>query len=169
MYNPAEEVVQIVDSDNRETGTALRKVMRAQGLIHRATYVLVFNGRGELFVQKRTATKDVYPGFYDIAAGGVVLAGESYRESAERELAEELGISGIELTYHFEFYHEDKGKNRVWGSVWSCVYDGDMILQKEEVESGFFALPPDILSMSQHKDFTPDGILVLKKFLSLCL
>lgn len=166
MYNPAEEIVQIVDIDNRETGATPRKVMREKGLIHRAAYVLVFNSRGELFVQKRTATKDIYPGFLDIAAGGVVLAGESYRESAKRELAEELGISGVELKYHFDFYHEDKGKNRVWGSVWSCVYDKEMILQQEEVENGFFALPSDILTMSQHKNFTPDGITVLKKFLS---
>ena len=164
MYNPAEEMVQIVDENNNETDAVPRRVMREKCLIHRATYVLVFNSRGELFVQKRTITKDVYPGFYDIAAGGVVLAGESYMQSAQRELSEELGISGVELTHHFKFFYEDRGRNRVWGSVYSCVYDGDMVLQKEEVESGFFASPDHIIAMSEDRDFTPDGIEVLKRF-----
>ncbi len=164
MYNPAEEMVQVVDENNNETDAVPRRVMREKCLIHRATYVLVFNSRGELFVQKRTAIKDIYPGFYDIAAGGVVLAGETYRRSAERELSEELGISGVELTHHFDFFYEDKSRNRVWGSVWSCVYDGDMVFQEEEVESGFFAFPADILAMSETSDFTPDGIEVLKRF-----
>jgi 8-oxo-dGTP pyrophosphatase MutT (NUDIX family) len=165
MYNPAEEMVQVVDENNRETGAVPRRVMREKCLIHRATYVLVFNSNGELFVQKRTPTKDVYPGFYDIAAGGVVLAGESYRESAERELEEELGISGMELTHHFDLFYEDRGRNRVWGSVWSCVYDGEMVLQREEVESGFFAAPDKVLAMAEKEDFTPDGIQVLRKFM----
>ena len=47
-------------------------------LPHRSTYVLVFNSQGDLYVQKRTLTKDVFPGYFDVAAGGVVLAGETY-------------------------------------------------------------------------------------------
>ena len=94
----AGEMVAIVDEHNRVTGQARRAVMRAGHLIHRACYILVFNGRGELFVQKRTPNKDIYPGYYEVAAGGVVLAGESYEESAVRELAEELGISAPPLS-----------------------------------------------------------------------
>ena len=79
MYNPRNEIVQIVDENNTEIAAVSRWLMREQQLIHRASYILVFNRAGELFVQKRTMTKDVYPGYYDIAAGGVVLAGESGR------------------------------------------------------------------------------------------
>ena len=160
------ETVLIVDADNNEIGSAPRHVMRSKGLPHRATYILVFNGRGELFVQKRTITKDIYPGFYDIAAGGVVLAGESYNESAERELAEELGIRDTPLTPHFTFKHQDDN-NTVWGTVYTCVYDGKLTLQKEEVESGFFADPSEILAHSEREPFTPDGLYVLKHFLKL--
>ncbi|NIR17298.1 MAG: NUDIX domain-containing protein, partial [Desulfobacterales bacterium] len=71
-------------------------------LPHRATYILVFNSGGELYVQKRTQTKDVFPGYYDVAAGGVVLAGESYEEGAVRELLEELGIRGTPLEELFD-------------------------------------------------------------------
>ena len=92
--NPAEEIVEIVDRDNNSIGAVSRRIMRQQGLIHRASYILVFNRSGELFLQKRTMSKDIYPGFWDLAAGGVVLAGESYEESAKRELREELGVAG---------------------------------------------------------------------------
>jgi 8-oxo-dGTP pyrophosphatase MutT (NUDIX family) len=160
-----DEIVQIVDAENKEVGSAPRQEMRSRGLPHRAAYILVFNSRNELFVQKRTGTKDIYPGYYDIAAGGVVLAGESYDQSAERELAEELGIRNIPLAAHFEFRHEDDN-NTVWGRVYSCVYDGEMVLQEEEVESGFFADPQKVLVMSEEQSFTPDGLYVLKRFLN---
>jgi isopentenyldiphosphate isomerase len=162
--NPRDEIVLIVDKDNNKTGSAPRHEMRAKGLPHRACYILVFNSRGELFVQKRTMSKDIYPGYYDVAAGGVVLAGESYDESAKRELEEELGISDAALTSHFTFFH-DEGKNKVWGRVYSCMHDGELNLQAEEVESGFFADPEDVLALSNKEPFTPDGIYVLKRYL----
>ncbi len=162
--NPHDEVVLIVDRDNNETGSAPRQEMRAGGLPHRACYILVFNSRGELFVQKRTMSKDIYPGYYDVAAGGVVLAGESYDESARRELEEELGIRDTTLAPHFTFFYQE-GKNRVWGRVFSCSYDGELILQEEEVASGFFAEPEKVLALSEKEPFTPDGVYVLKRYL----
>lgn len=92
--NPNNEEVAIVDRDNRLIGSAPRHEMRAKGLIHRATYILVFNRKGEIFVQERTTSKDIYPGYFDVATGGVMLTGESYRQSAARELAEEPGGNG---------------------------------------------------------------------------
>ena len=73
---PRDEIVLIVDKENNESGSALRHEMRSKGLPHRAAYILVFNSKGEIFVQKRTRSKDIYPGYFDIAAGGVVLADE---------------------------------------------------------------------------------------------
>ncbi len=161
---PQEEIVAIVDEKNNVTGSALRSVMRAKGLPHRATYILVFNSKGELYVQKRTPVKDIYPGYYDVAAGGVVMAGESYDESASRELKEELGIQGVSLTHLFNFYRQDAG-NRVWGGAYSCVYDGEVVLQEEEVESGGFYSLETILAASRHGSYTPDGLYVLQRYL----
>src|SRR5215470_15728838 len=132
--NPADEIVVIVDEDNNIVGAAPRREMRAKRLPHRSTYILVFNAQGELYVQKRTMSKDVFPGYYDPATGGVVLAGESYEQSAVRELEEEMGIRQVPLTWLFDFYFADR-RTRVWGGAYSCVYDGPLVLQKEEVES----------------------------------
>src|SRR5262245_4538972 len=91
----ASELVDIVDADDRVIGHAPRAASRAGKLRHRATYIHVFNSGGQLFVHQRTASKDVYPSYFDVAVGGVVAAGESYDDGARRELAEEVGITAV--------------------------------------------------------------------------
>lgn len=75
----------MVDDQKNVVGAAPRRERRAQPLPHRRTSILAFNAHGKLYIQQRILTKDVFPGDYDPAAGGVVLAGESYEESAQRE------------------------------------------------------------------------------------
>ena len=161
----ADEIVVIVDQDNNLVGAVPRREMRARRLVHRSTYILVFNSRGELYVQKRTLTKDVFPGHYDIAAGGVVLAGETYEQGAARELEEEMGIRGVPLNRLFDFYFDNE-HTRLWGSAFSCVYDGTVVLQEEEVESGAFESVRDILCRAETQPFTPDGMYVLQRYLN---
>ena len=160
----AEELVTIVDQENNEVGVVKRREMRAGRLTHRATYILVFNSKGELYVQKRTKTKDVFPGYYDVAAGGVVLAGETYEKGAKRELAEELGIRGTPLTPLFDSYYEDD-YIRLWGRAFSCIYDGKMMLQEEEVESGNFMNVDEVFRLAESEPFTPDCLKVLQRHL----
>lgn len=160
----AQEMVQIVDRDNRKLGAVPRFLMRRQRLIHRASYILVYNQAGEIFVQQRTTTKDIYPGYWDVAAGGVVQADESYEQSAVRELAEELGVVGTPLVSLFDHYFED-AQNRVWGRIFRCYHEGPFILQAEEVADGRFMSPVVILQQSQEKSFTPDGLHILRRLM----
>src|SRR5262250_3123813 len=118
----ASEMVDVVDGDDRVIGQATRAEVRAQKLRHRATYILVFNARGQLFVHQRTASKDIYPSYYDVAIGGVVAAGESYDAGAQRELSEELGVTAAPPRPILTFQFED-ADNRVNGRVYSCAHD----------------------------------------------
>ena len=164
ITNPAEEIVEIVDRDNQPIGAVSRRIMRQQILIHRASYILVFNTEGALFLQKRTRSKDIYPGYWDLAAGGVVLAGESYEESAHRELREELGLTNAKLRFLFDQYYEDAG-NKVWGRIFSCTSNGPFILQAEEIDYGRFIPLTEIEQLHRSEPVTPDGLQLLRKIL----
>jgi 8-oxo-dGTP pyrophosphatase MutT (NUDIX family) len=156
------EMVAIVDRDNHVVDAAPRAVMRAQGLIHRATYILVFSSKGELFVQERTMTKDIFPGFYDLCTGGVVVAGEEYEPSARRELKEEIGVEVEELTFLFDFYGEYAGQ-KVWGRAYSAFSDGPFTLQAEEVSSGGFYGREELERLIREKPCTPDSVYVFRR------
>lgn len=157
-----DEIVTLVDLDDQVVGKAPRSRVREEGLIHRVTYILVFNTVGQLLLQKRTSIKDLFPSYYDAAAGGVVQYGESYEVSAIRELGEELGARDTLLTFQFDHYFDD-GFNRYWGRVFSCRYEGPFKLQVSEVESVLFVDVEQILS-KKINPLTPDTFEVLRKF-----
>lgn len=158
----ADELVAIVDEQNRVVGSATRLRMRTEKLLHRATYVYVFNSQGLLYVQHRTTTKDVYPGYWDLCAGGVVQAEESCDVSAARELEEEMGISGVMLEPWFEFYFASS-TSPVWGRAYGCVYDGPLRLQEEEVQGVEMMSVEDVLQGATDRQFTPDSLFALRR------
>ncbi len=87
-----EELFDVVDAEDRVVRQERRSVVHAQGLLHRAVHVFVFNSRGQLLVQRRSALKDEFPLTYTSSASGHVGAGEAYDECAPRELKEEIGL-----------------------------------------------------------------------------
>lgn len=93
----ADEIFDVVDGNDRPTGTATRAEVHAKGLIHRAVHVFVLNRNGDLYLQKRSLIKDMNPGLWDSSVSGHLDAGESYPDAAVRELGEELGIHGVSV------------------------------------------------------------------------
>jgi isopentenyl-diphosphate delta-isomerase len=87
-----EELFDVVDADDCVIDVLPRSVVHARKLLHRAVHVFVFNSRGELLIQLRSATKDESPLTYTSSASGHVSAGESYAATAPRELWEEVGL-----------------------------------------------------------------------------
>ena len=156
----ANESVTIVDASNQVIGAAPRWVMRRDRMRHRATFIFVFASNGELLIQRRTDCKDLYPGYYDLAAGGVVTAGEDYAESAQRETLEELGIKNTPLEEGRDFYYEAPD-NRCFGRIYRCLHDGPFRLQPEEVAAAFFR-PLDEVYANQWTPVTPDTLQALE-------
>ncbi|NQD36125.1 NUDIX hydrolase YfcD [Permianibacter sp. IMCC34836] len=159
----ATELVQLVDDCNRPIATVPRHVMRTHKLLHRATYIIVVNKNGELCVQHRSKNKDYCPGMLDLAAGGVVTAGEPYLLSARRELQEELGIDAP-LTELGEFYTGGDDGGRAYGRAWLCQWDGPITAQAEEIDAIEWLTPADILS-HRKMQATPDSLLALRLWL----
>lgn len=88
----ADELVDLVDEADAVVGVVTRARMRAERLLHRCVFIAVVHPDGRLLVHRRSLHKDIWPGWWDIAVGGVVSAGEGYDAAAVRELAEEVGI-----------------------------------------------------------------------------
>src|SRR5262245_22884716 len=160
--NPASELVDIIDDAGNTIGTATRQEMRACRLPHRSVYILVFNRRDELFVHLRTATKDIWPSRWDVAVGGVLAAGESFDEGAQREAREELGVD-LELQALFPFRYQDAA-TAAQAMVYGARHDGPFQLQPEEIVRGDFVPIADIGNIAAHAPFCPDGLAVLTEY-----
>lgn len=88
------EVFDLVDANDQVIGRVHRgDAHQDPALIHRSVQVLVFTSSGHLLLQRRAASKDLFPGYYCASASGHVASGEDYDSTAKRELAEELGIT----------------------------------------------------------------------------
>ena len=132
----SEEILEVVDRDDRVIGLERRGVIHARGLMHRSAQVLLFNSSGKLFLQKRSMHKDEFPGLWDSSAAGHLAPGESYHQCAVRELEEELGIrfSG-KLTKLFKIQaSRETGFEHC--TVFKCVSGSPLTLQPEEVDVG---------------------------------
>lgn len=158
------ELIAWVDRHDQPLGSLPRADLRERGLIGRGTYILLFNSAGELCVHRRTLSKAIYPGYWDVAAGGMVQADESYELSAARELEEELGVSGVALAAHERFFF-DQPDNRLWCAVFSAVWDGPLKLQPEEVLEARFLSIDQVLRETTEKPYCPDSLAALKRYL----
>ncbi len=116
----------------------------------------IFNSKGEMLIQKRSATKKVNPNLWDISLGGCVQAGETSQEAMTRELSEELGIchnfSGIipHLTINFvggfdDFYILTKDVD----------INSEINFTDNEVQCVKWASKAEIITMMKNKTFLP--------------
>jgi isopentenyldiphosphate isomerase len=154
--DPRQELVDVVDEDDRVVTTVTRRELRARNLLHRCTYVLVRNAAGEILVHRRTDTKDIHPGAYDVFAGGVCAAGESYDDCARREVAEELGVVGADL--RFLFRHRYRGaRGQAWGAVYEVRWDGPVRHQESEVAWSAWVAASRLQVMLGELPFCPDS------------
>jgi isopentenyldiphosphate isomerase len=162
MSQPGKERVDVIDEQGRVLGTASRQEMRAQRLLHRCAYILVFNSRGELLIHLRTASKDVFPSHWDTTIGGVLAAGESYDDGAAREVLEELGVT-LPLEPLFPFRYADE-HTRQHAMVYAAQSDGPFSFQEEEIVLGEFVPFDDIDRRRWTDSFCPDGLAVVDEF-----
>jgi len=160
LYEPGETTGRVV-------GAARRSVVRARNLPHAATAVLVRDPAGRVYVHRRTDTKDLFPGAWDCWAGGVVLAGEAPEDAARRELAEELGVSGVELRPLFRTWYADELTTYL-AYVYEAEWDGPVRHQPEEVAEGAWMTLAELRSRLADPDwpFVPDGRAGLEAYLA---
>ena len=161
-----DELVDLVDDEDRVGGQAWRRRVRRQKLLHRGAAVLCRDPAGAVYVHRRTDTKDVFPGRYDMLAGGVVAAGESYEVAAARELAEELGVVGPQP--RFVLKHRYTGAdNPNWTALFEVVWDGPVRPQPTEIAWGAFLPLPELVARLETWPFVPDSVEMFERWLAL--
>lgn len=144
MKDNQNELFVVVNEDDEIVGYRTRyECHHDKSLIHRATDVAIFNSKGEVLLQKRSQQKDLYPGFYTLSASGHVSKGEEYIDAAHRELAEELGISDIQLELVGKIMIETDDEREIV-AVFKGVHEGPFTFPEDEVESVEFFPPDDV-------------------------
>jgi 8-oxo-dGTP pyrophosphatase MutT (NUDIX family) len=154
-----DETIERYDEHGMPVGPVRRSVMRANGLWHAATAVLVRSGDGErVYVHRRSDDKDAYPGMHDCWAGGVVAAGEQPDDCARRELAEELGVVGVTPRPLFVYRYVDPPV-RYHSFNYEVRWDGPITHQPSEVVSGEWLAIDELRSRLADPTwpFVPDG------------
>ncbi|GAA2413222.1 NUDIX domain-containing protein [Streptomyces coeruleofuscus] len=159
-----DEVLDIVDENDRVVGQSPRGEAYARGLRHRCVFIQARDAAGRIFVHRRTPTKLVFPSLYDMFVGGVVGAGETYDTAALREAEEELGVTGLPLPrYLFKFLY-DNGAGQTW---WSAVYEVRCDLpvrpQAEEVAWHDFLPEDEVRRRLDDWEWVPDGLAAYER------
>jgi len=104
MSTFTEPKLDVLDDHGNPTGEVLsRQEVHAQGKIHRAVHLYLFDKSNNLLLQRRSLKTDHYPGMFSISVTGHVDAGEDSRKAVQRELQEELGIDGDDANIEFLF------------------------------------------------------------------
>lgn len=161
--DPGDELLDVVDEHDRVIGQATRREVRRRRLLHRFSSVLCRDPAGRVYVHRRTDDKDVYPGMYDMTAGGVLAAGETYLEGARRELAEELGVAGPEP--RFLFRHRYRGQeNPSWSALFEVTWDGPVHPQASEIAWGAFLTLDELAARLEEWTFCPDGLEIFRRW-----
>lgn len=155
MKDNSAELFPVVD----ELGNILSSATRGEchngsKLLHPVVHLHVFNGKGELYLQKRPEWKDIQPGKWDTSVGGHVDLGENVEDALRREVREELGMTDFKpvklASYVFESARE---KELVY--AFKTVYDGT-ITPSEELDGGRFWSIREILGNMGKGIFTPN-------------
>ena len=157
------EQVAWVDESDRVIEIVPRQRMRLERLRHRAVFIAVTDGAGRLLVHRRSPSKDVWPGWCDIAVGGVVSAHESYDDAAVREVAEEIGVHGAAIT------PIDDGVVRAFdddtvsllGRCYQIVSEGPFTFTDGEISEAWWVSRDDLRVAIDRDRFLPDSLALV--------
>lgn len=158
--NPHELLIR-VDSDDHETGFASKEEChRGEGLLHRAFSAFIFNSRGELLLQQRSAGKPLWPLHWSNSCCSHPRRGESVESAARRRVVEELAID-CTLTFLYKFQYRagyaDVGTEHELCWVYAGTSDATPAPSPAEVAAWRYVAPATLSAeiAAEPQRFTP--------------
>ena len=158
--NSPDETVEEVDITGTFVGLVSRREMRARSLGHRSVFVAVLSHAGQLLVHRRAETKDVWPGFWDVAVGGVCAPGETWHVAAVRELEEELGVRDVPVEMLGTGAYRD-GDVSLVAAVFAVRTDGPFRFADGEITEAHWVDRADLDEWLGAKSFLPDSVALV--------
>ncbi len=168
-HTVGDELVEVVALDGSVERIISRREMRAAHARHRAVSVVVLGTDGRVLIHQRAPDKDVWAARWDIAFGGVVAVGESWDDSARRELAEEAGLVDVELVEVGRGSFDDAEVSMV-SRVYVTISDGPFVFVDGEVIDTAWTTIGELdatierLTVDQ-TEFCPDSLAVVAPIL----
>ena len=100
-----QEPLILVDSADREVGFLDKSSCHdGDGVLHRAFSLFIFNGLGELLLQRRAGGKRLWPAYWSTSCCSHPRRGESMSEAVQRRMEQELGLrTPVRFVYKFEY------------------------------------------------------------------
>jgi isopentenyl-diphosphate delta-isomerase len=150
----------LVDELDQPIGTMDKMEAHEKGLLHRAFSVFIFNTRGHMLLQRRSAEKYHSPGLWTNACCSHPYPNEDVAAAAQRRLNEELGFK-IPLQELFAFTYRSQFDNGLieheFDHVFAGIYDGTINANEAEVSDYGYRSIPDIgrALNSEPERFTP--------------
>lgn len=152
----------IVDEEGNIISAATRgECHSGSKLLHPVVHLHVFNSKGELYLQKRPAWKDIQPNKWDTAVGGHIDLGENVEQALKREVEEELGITDF-TPEQIEKYVFESAREKELVFVHKTIYDGP-ITPSAETDGGRFWSVEEIKENLGKDVFTPNFESELKR------
>ena len=144
-----DEYFDIVNERNEVVGQEKRRIVHQTGLWHRGVHVLLFTPDRRLLIQKRSQTRDKFPGTLDCSVSEHLKPGESYLAGAIRGLREELGVEDIALTRLVQFKMNYGPNDNEISEVFEGTFDDNISIKIDphEVEGVTFHTIPELEEM----------------------
>ncbi len=150
------EILDIVDKDDNKIGRATRSHVHSSKLWHRGIHIILFDSQGRILIQKRSPTKDKFPGRFDMSLSEHVSSGEYYDEVARRGLFEELGVKLNEIKRLIKFRLDYGDTDNMMGILYTAKYEREFFIDEREIEKLEFETPETLkkLILEQPTRFT---------------
>lgn len=134
--NQKESLTEVDENDN-VIGPIQREICHNQTKKpwHRTTSIYLFGANGDIYLTRKSKTKDTGAGLLGVSASGHVDFGDSYKETAQRELKEELGLD-TELR-EIDYVKADTGHEKEFIKIYAGISKEKPNINKEEVEECF--------------------------------